>query len=179
MLSIKLLSALPGAKSNKHKISSSGSLNGNLCDKPAELTFTLQGDESIIELSQSDPSSICLSKPFVFQPSSKIWYQLRLPPVSHWETELLWFLREREGALLTAGDLLWCVCSGAFRGTEALSSYSKQLHWAFGLFSHIHRQRKRLYNFLLLSLGLNTWSIFTYQPVWTAFGWFTMQISSR
>ena len=37
--SIYLLLALPEAKSNKQKVSNSGGLNVNLCDKPEELTF--------------------------------------------------------------------------------------------------------------------------------------------
>lgn len=39
VFSIYPLLALPKAKSNKQMVSNSGSLNGNLCDKPEELTF--------------------------------------------------------------------------------------------------------------------------------------------
>lgn len=67
MFNIYLLLALPKAKSNKQMVSSSGSLNGNLCDKPEELTFPLKGDESSIERPQTHPSSRCLSKPLCIQ----------------------------------------------------------------------------------------------------------------
>lgn len=136
---------LPPDSSPQRRIKPQRSLNGNLSDKPEELTSPPKGDESNVEHAQTHPSSRCLSKPLCIQATFskyKIWYQHGLPPVSLCETELAGFLIAR-GDDTDCRRLLWCVCLGACDGLQLYTAVSSSLH-QLCLFCHVSGHSKAL-----------------------------------